>query len=108
LLRKIAGPPRRPESWLAELRTLLSWTKDGETRTIRHLVLAARWQGTAIGPGAKIPVTIFCVIDDAVLESESFEADQAEYVAIGMIKVSRAASFWRRLSGKVFGVGANG
>ena len=96
LLRKIAGPPRRPEYWLAELRTPVAWTNDGVTRTIRQLILAARWEGTSIGPGAKIPVNISYVTDEAVLESEAFDSAQVAYVAIGMIKVSRAAHFWWR------------
>jgi hypothetical protein len=103
LLRRIAGPPRRPEYWLAELRTPLSWTSDGVTRTIRHVVLAARWQGTSIGPGARIPVNISFVTDHAVLESESFDSAQVEYVAIGMIRISRAGYFWRRLWRRLFG-----
>lgn len=107
LLRKVAGPPRRPEYWLAELRTPVFWTTDGATRPIRHLVLAARWQDTSIGFGAKIPVNISYVTDDAVLESESFEPAQVAYVAIGMIEVSRAAYLWRRLWRELFGREAN-
>ena len=50
-----------------------------------------------------MPVNISFVTDHAVLESESFDSAQVEYVAIGMIRVSRAASFWRRLWRRLFG-----
>jgi hypothetical protein len=79
--------------WLAELDTPLSWSKDGVTRTIGHLVLAPRWEGTSIRPGATLPVGIAYVVDDAVLSSASFDLTQAEYAAIGMAKVSKR-SFW--------------
>ena len=97
LLRTIVGPPRRPEYWLAELAAPVSWTRNGVTRAIRRLVLAARWEGTVIGRGAKIPVNIWYVLDDSVLGSESFEPSQAEYVAIGMVKVSGTPLWWLRL-----------
>ncbi len=96
LLREIPGRDR-PDYWLAELSTPLSWTTDGATRTIRHLVLKARWKGTSIGPGAALPVGIFYVIDDSLLESATFESAQAEYVAIGFAKVSWMSSLWSRL-----------
>jgi hypothetical protein len=54
------------------------------TRTIRHLVLWARWEGISIRPGATLPVGIAYVIDDSLLESKSFEVAQAGYVAIGL------------------------
>ena len=92
--------------WLAALGTPLSWTKDGVTRTIRHLVLAARWEGTAIQPGAKLPVGIAYVLDDSLLSSESFDLTQVEYVAIGMAKVSEAP-FWSRVWTRIFGTRAS-
>ena len=98
LIRRIGGPPRRPEYWLAELGAPVTWQKDGVTRTIRYLVLAARWQGGSICAGAKLPVNIWYVLDDAVLTSESFESTQAEFVAIGTAKVKRS-SLWTRLFG---------
>ena len=88
LLRQIAGPDR-PDYWLAELGRPLSWLTEDGTRIIRHLVLKARWADTAIQPGAKIPVGICYVIDDAVLSASSFRSAQAVYVAIGMVKVAR-------------------
>ena len=107
LLRTIAKHDRSDrfrsasaDYWLAELRTPLSWTRDGVTRTIRHLVLAARWERTSIQPGATLPVGIAYVVDEALLSSESFDLTQAEYVAIGMAKVSGPpfwSKFWARL-----------
>jgi hypothetical protein len=83
LLRTIAKHDRSDrfrtasaDYWLAELGTPLSWTKDGVTRTIRHLVLAARWEGTSIQRGAKLPVGIAYVVDDSLLSSESFDFTQ--------------------------------
>ena len=108
LLRTIAMRDRSerfrsasPDYWLAELATPLSWTSDGVTRTIRHLVLAARWQGTSLQPGARVPVGIAYVVDEALLSSESFDLTQAEYVAIGMAKVS-GPPFWSRLWTRLF------
>ena len=88
LVRQIAGPDR-PDYWLAELERPLSWLTERGTRTIRHVVLKARWANTAIQPGAKIPVGICYLIDDAVLSASSFTPAQAVYVAIGMVKVAR-------------------
>jgi hypothetical protein len=97
LLQRIAGPPRRPEYWLAELCTPVSWTMDGVSREVRYLVLAARWQGTSIGAGGHLPVNIWYVTDDAVVEADSFESSQAEYVAIGMARISPLPMWWLRM-----------
>jgi hypothetical protein len=86
------------EYWLAALTAPVSWTDDGVTRTICHLVLAARWQGTAIFPGATLPVGIAYVIDDSVVSSESFDLTRATYVAIGMARVS-GPSAWSKIKG---------
>ena len=108
LLRTIASRDRsdrfRTASavyWLAELSAPLSWTRDGVTQAIRHLVLAARWEGTSIEPGAKLPVGIAYVVDDSLLSSESFDLTQAEYVAIGMAKVS-GPPFWSSVWSRLF------
>ena len=98
LLRRIAGPPRRPEYWLAELDAPVTWRQDEVTRTIRHLILTGRWQGGSIGPGAKLPVNIWYVLDDAVLRADSFDESHATFAAIGMAKVSRT-SLWASLFG---------
>ena len=101
LLRTIAGH-NRSNCWLVELRTPVSWTTDGATRTIRHLVVWARWQGTSIGPGAALPVGIAYVIDDSIFQSTSFDSAQAEYVAIGFAKVGWSSSIWSRLWTRLF------
>ncbi len=89
LLRRISGPPRRPEDRLAELSRPVSWADEGVTRTIRFVVLTARWAGLAIGPGAKLPVNLWYVVDESVVTSASFESPQAVFVAVGEAKVSR-------------------
>jgi hypothetical protein len=43
LLCKIAGPPRRPEYWLGDLAAPVTWSRDGVTHRIRHVILTARW-----------------------------------------------------------------
>jgi len=97
LLRTIAKADRpgafrtaSGEYWLAELRRPLTWTSQGVTRTIRYLVVAPRWEGTSIQPGAKLPVGVAYVVDDGVLASGTFASAQAEYVAIGFAKISGA------------------
>jgi len=101
LIRMLAGSDRRGRSyWLAEVATPISWNKDGVARTINHLVVAARWEGTSIQPGATLPVNIAYVTNDALLSSEMLDLGHTEYVAIGMAKISRWSSFWERLRHK--------
>jgi hypothetical protein len=101
LVRMLDGKDRRGRTyWLAELVTPISWSKDGVTRTISHLLIAARWVGTAIEPGVKIPVNINYVTNDALLSSEVLDLQHTEYVAIGMAKIS-GPSVWTRLREKL-------
>lgn len=97
LLRKIGGPPKRPEYWLGELAVPVSWSKDGVTRTVRHVILTARWEGTAPAPGAKLPINLWYVVDDSVTARDSFEPFQAEFVAIGTLMVSTLPIWLLRL-----------
>ena len=98
LVRRLAGRDRRGrDCWLAELVTPISWTNDGIVRTITHLVVAARWEGTSIEPGAKIPVNVSYVTNDAILSSVVFDSSHTEFVAIGTAKIQ--SSFWTRLRG---------
>ena len=98
LVRMLDGIDTRGRPyWLAELSKPISWTTDGGTRTVRHLLIAARWVGTSIQPGAKIPVNINYVINDAQLTSEQLQLAHTEYVAIGMAKISRPWSVLRFL-----------
>lgn len=102
LVRNLAGRDRRGRTyWLAELSTPISWTReDGVARTITHLLVAARWQGTSIQPGGPIPVNINYVTNDAILSSGVLDLGHTDYVAIGEAKISRP-SFWARLRRKL-------
>ena len=101
LVRMLEGTDSRGRSyWLAELATPLSWKTERATRTIRHLLVAARWVDTSIQPGAKIPVNINYVTDDAQLSSERLRLEHTEYVAIGMAKISEPAMM-RRITAQV-------
>jgi hypothetical protein len=109
LLRPLAGTDRKGRTcWLAELTTPISWTRDGVTRAIDHMVVAARWQGTSIEAGAKIPLNISYVINDAILSTGVLDPGHTEYVAIGMAKISGSSSFWDRLGQKLSGRKAGG
>ena len=95
LVRTLEGTDRRGRNyWLAELETPISWTKDGAERAINHLVVAARWEGTSIQPGATLPVNIAYVTSDSLLASKVLDLAQTEYVAIGMAKISGSADSW--------------
>jgi hypothetical protein len=50
LLRQCPGPDR-PDYWIAALDPPFTIVIDNDDREITHLVLAARWVGTAIGSG---------------------------------------------------------
>jgi hypothetical protein len=98
LVRMLVGKDRRGRDyWLVELATPIWWTTDGLKHVIHHLLVAARWEGTSIQPGALLPVNISYVTNDAVLLSEVLDLGHAEYVAIGMAKISRSSSLWRKL-----------
>jgi len=98
LLRPLSGSDRKGRTcWLAELATPISWTRDGAAREINHLVVAARWEGTSIEPGAEIPVNISYVTNDAILSADALDLSHTEYVAIGMAKISGSSSLWERL-----------
>jgi hypothetical protein len=95
LVRRLEGADSRGRSyWLAELRTPIAWSNDGVPRTVNHVLLAARWQGTSLEPGAKVPVNIAYVTNDAVLSSAGLDLSHAAYVAIDMAKVSRPLRHW--------------
>ena len=101
LVRKLSGTDRRGRDsyWLAELTTPISWSREGVTRTVNHLVVVARWEGTSIEPGARIPVNIAYVTNDELLSSPTLDFGHTEYVAIGMAKIS-GSSIWERLRHK--------
>lgn len=98
LVRMLVGSDRRGRDyWLVELATPISWTKERSAHVISHLLVAARWEGTSIQPGALLPVNIAYVTNDAILSSDVLDLSHAEYVAIGMAKISGSTSFWGRL-----------
>lgn len=85
LMRQIPGPDR-PDYWLGSLVEPVSWLggPDG-LHEVSHVVLAARWQGTSIGPGSThLPVGIAYVTDTSVLEDEALDFAKCRYVAIGI------------------------
>lgn len=83
LRRQIPGSDR-PDYWVADLEAPLVWEKDGNTMTIEHLVVCARWEGTQIGRGMKdMPVNIAYVIDVSVLSDSELDFAKCEYIAIG-------------------------
>ncbi|HEY9285057.1 MAG TPA: hypothetical protein VIP46_16515 [Pyrinomonadaceae bacterium] len=84
LLREIPGPDR-PDYWLAALPEPIRWLRNGVGISVRHLVLAARWEGTRISRGmSNMPVGIAYVVDESVLEDAKLDFGKCEYVAIGV------------------------
>lgn len=85
LLRKIAGPDR-PDYWLAALDSPLAWNDNGTTRTVKHLVLAARYAGQSISPSVqRLVVGIAYVVDESLLNAARLNFEKCRYVAIGEI-----------------------
>jgi hypothetical protein len=83
LIRELPGPDR-PDYWLAALPKPLRWLRGGVETTVKHVVLAARWQGTRIGKGMWcLPVKIIYVVDDSTLDDAVLDYGKCEYVAIG-------------------------
>ncbi len=84
LLRELAGPDR-PDYWLARSERPIYWMHDNHQKTITHLILAARWQGTRIQPGIEhLPVGIAFVLDDSVLTDAVLDLQKCYYSAIGI------------------------
>jgi hypothetical protein len=84
LLRELPGPDR-PDYWVAELLQPLSWLKDNQTRSVAHIVVAARWAGTSIEAGVgNLPIGIAYVIDPSVLTDKQLDLQKCAYVAIGL------------------------
>ena len=84
LVREIPGSDR-PDYWIARLVAPVLW-RGGDTDTlVTHLVLCARWQGTAIEAGMHdLPVGIAYVRDSSVLEDKLLDFGKCAYVAIGI------------------------
>lgn len=84
LIREIPGEDR-PDYWLGALRAPIRWLVDNHVRDVTHLVVTARWQGTAIVPGAvNLPLGIAYVVDPSVLDDARLDLAKCAYVAIGI------------------------
>jgi hypothetical protein len=83
LIRQLPGPDR-PDYWLGELERPLTWLNENIKEEITHLIVAARWQGTQIGPDIKnLPVGLAYVTDAAQLNAQSVDFAKCKYIAIG-------------------------
>jgi hypothetical protein len=84
LLRKIAGPDR-PDYWLAELESPLSWNNSGRSQSITHLVLSSRYEGQTITPSLhNLLVGVAYVVDPSVLTADQLDLSKCRYIAIGV------------------------
>ncbi len=90
LTRELRGDDR-PDYWLGELARPLLWASPQGNRTVHHIVVAARWVGTRIEPGAELPVGIAYVTDVAQLMEDRLDVKKTAYVAIGMATVGAEA-----------------
>jgi hypothetical protein len=88
ILRQLPGPDRQ-DYWLAELATPLKWQHDGSESLVTHLVVAARWVGGVIAPGAHyLPINIAYVTDQSLLSDTHLDFAKSHYCAIGVADVS--------------------
>jgi hypothetical protein len=88
LLRRIPGEDR-PDYWIGAARTPIRWVVDSHSREVTHLVVAARWEGTAIGPGFRnLPIGVAYVTDPTLLEEDRLDFAKCRYVAIGIASES--------------------
>jgi hypothetical protein len=84
LIRQIPGDDR-PDYWLGALQTPIRWLVENQPREVTHLIVAARWQGTAIDVGVEnLPVGIAYVTDQSVLSDDHLDLAKCTYVAIGI------------------------
>jgi hypothetical protein len=83
LFRELPGPNRN-DYWLGRLKRPLSYTKDGEQRMVRHVVLASRYVGESIYRGVgRIVVGITYVLDDSQMDLPAVDMTKCLYAAIG-------------------------
>jgi hypothetical protein len=112
LVRQIPGDDR-PDYWLGEVQRPIRYIKDNHERSITHLILAARWAGTQISPGAEqLPVGIAFVTDSSLLEDTKLDFKKCDYVAIGISSETSGGKSMRPLTstlagriGRAFGLG---
>jgi hypothetical protein len=112
LVREVPGPDRS-DYWLGTLGTPIIVVMDNHDRTITHLILAARWEGTAIASGAvHLPLGIAYVTDQSLLSDSKLDFGKCHYVALGVgsdVSDGRPAEPLRKLLagtiGRAFGLG---
>ncbi|WP_150050587.1 hypothetical protein [Methylomonas rhizoryzae] len=112
LLREIPGEDR-PDYWLGEAKNPIKWIHENHEKEIKHLVLAARWEGTRIEPNAKdLPVGIAYVTDQSLLNDSRLNFSKCSYVAIGISHetssgepIEKNNNILAGTIGKLFGVG---
>jgi len=111
LIRELPGDDR-PDYWLACVARPIRWIADNIERSITHLVLAARWQGTRIEPGVEhLPVGIAYVTDATLLDDSRLDLKKCAYVAIGVASDTSSRSLRPLTStlagniGRAFGTG---
>jgi len=85
LLRKIPGSDRRGRDyWIAVAAQPIRWVREGQEVLVTHVLIAARWQGTQIGPGMRqMPMNISFVTDISLLEDSVLDLKKCDFVAIG-------------------------
>jgi hypothetical protein len=114
LIRQIPGDDR-PDYWIAKVQKPISWLKDNIPHEITHLIIAARWVGTAIAPGAEnLPVGIGYVTDLSLLDDERLDFKKCEYTAIGLSTETSGGKTLKKLKsiltgniGRAFGTGVS-
>ena len=114
LIREIPGPDR-PDYWLGRVQKPIRWLRNNLEVEVTHVVVAARWMGTQIAPGAKdLPVGIAYVIDESLLADSELNLSKCNYIAIGFShetgggnKPEPAKHILSGLIGRGFGLGRN-
>jgi len=84
LERQLPGDDR-PDYWIGVVEAPLRWIFQNHETRVTHVVLAARWEGTAIEPGIEhLPVGIAYVTDGSLLSDDRLDLAKCVYVAIGL------------------------
>jgi hypothetical protein len=84
MLRELPGKDR-PDYWLAKARTPIRWLHQNHERSITHIIVTARWEGTRLTAGVQqIPVGIAYVTDESLLTDSRLDFSKCAYVAIGL------------------------
>ena len=103
LIRELPGDDR-PDYWLARASAPIRWVSPERERSITHLVLAARWQGTCIEPRVEhLPVGIAYVTDDTLLQDVRLDFAKCHYIAIGIASETSGGRSTRPLTSTLAG-----